>query len=68
MVRLICGVQLKHIRAKDVLVMMSLNETMYQLAMAKSVCGYCHASRSEYCHIIIIVLNLEVELSGRLGG
>ena len=42
MVRAMCGVQLNdRKRTKDLMLMLGLNETIDQLAMASSVCWYC---------------------------
>ena len=46
MVRAMCGVQLKaRKRSTDLMLMLGLNETIDQLAMANSVHWYCHVLR-----------------------
>ena len=63
-----CGVQLKdRKRSKDL--MLGLNETIDQLAMANSVRWYDHVLRREDGHILRRALDFEVEgqrMKGRL--
>ena len=66
--RAMCGVQLKdRKRSKDL--MLGLNETIDQLAMANSVRWYDHVLRREDGHILRRALDFEVEgqrMKGRL--
>ena len=51
MVRAMCGVQLKvRKRSTDLVLMLGLNETIDQLAMANSVCWYGHVLRRDNGH------------------
>ena len=60
MVRAICGVQLKDWkRSTDLL--LSLNETIDQLAMADSVCWYGYVLRRVRGHVLRRALDFEVE-------
>ena len=48
-----CGIQFKdRKRSTDLMFMMSLSETMDQLAMASSVCWYGHVLRGEDGHVL----------------
>ena len=49
MVRAMCEVQLKD-RKRAMMLMLGLNETIYQLAMANSVCWHGHALKCEDGH------------------
>ena len=43
-----CGVQIKDFkRSRNMMLVLGLNEAMDQLAMANSVCWYCHVSYLE---------------------
>ena len=67
--REVCGVQLKHInRAKDLVLMLDLNETMDQLDMANSVRWYGYVSRREDGQVLRRTLDFEVEGEGRKAG
>ena len=62
MVRAMCGAQLKdRKRSTDLMLMLGLNETIDQLAMANSVCWYIHVLRRENGHILRRALDFEVE-------
>ena len=53
MVRAMCGVQLKdRIRSMDLMLMLGLNETIDQLAMANSFRWYGHQLRREDDHVL----------------
>ena len=53
MVRAVCGVQLKdRKRAEDLMFMLSLSETIDQLAMANIGCWYGHVLRREDGHVL----------------
>ena len=53
MVRAMCGVQLKdRKRSTDLTLMLGLNETIDQLAMANSVCWNGHVLRREDGHVL----------------
>ena len=61
-VRAVCGVQLKdRKRSKDFMLMLGMNETIDQLAMANSVHWYGHVLRREDDHIVRRALGLKVE-------
>ena len=67
--RAICGLQLKdRKRSKDLKLMLGLNETIDQLAMANSVCWYGHVLSRVDGHILRRVLDFEVEGQMRKGG
>ena len=60
--RAMCGVQLKDIkRAEYLVLMLGLNETIDQLAVANCVCWYCHVLRREVGHVLRRALDFEVE-------
>ena len=62
MVRKMCGVQLKDRKGSTVLMLMlGLNETMYQMAMANSVHWYGHVLRREDGQLFKRALYFEVE-------
>ena len=62
MVRAMCGTQHKdRRRSTDLLLMLSLNETMDQLAMAKCAHWYGHVFRREGGHILRRALHFEVD-------
>ena len=62
MVRAMRGVQLKDIkRSKDLILMLGLNETVDQLAIAKSVRWYGHVLRREDGHVLRRAFDFEVE-------
>ena len=64
-VRVICGVQLKNRKiSKDL--MLGLNESMGQLAMANSFCWYGHVFKVD-SHVLKRTLNIEVEGEGMKG-
>ena len=66
MVRAMCGVQLKDKkRSKDL--MLGLNETIHQLAMANSVHLNGHVLRREDSHVLRRALDFEVECQRRKG-
>ena len=61
-VRAMCGVQLKdRKRSTDLMFMLGLNETINQLAMAKSVRWHGHVLRREDGHVMRRTLDFEVE-------
>ena len=60
MVRAMCGVQLKD-RKRSTDLMLGLNETIDQLAMANSVDWHDHLLRREYGHVLRKALDFEVE-------
>ena len=69
MVRAMCGVQTKgRKRSKDLILMLGLNETAEQLAMANSVCWYGHVLRREDGHVLRRALGFEVEGERNKGG
>ena len=58
---LICGLQLKDRKiSMDWMLMLGLNETMDQLALANSVCWYGHVLRREDGHVLRRALIFEV--------
>ena len=62
MVRVMCGIQLKDRKTStDLMFMLSLNETMDQLAMANSVRWHGHVLRVEGGHVFGRALDFEVE-------
>ena len=62
MVRAMCGVQLKdRTRSLDFMLMLDLNETIDQLAMANSVCWNGHVLRREDGRVFRRALDLEVD-------
>ena len=61
MVRAMCGVQLKDINISHLMLMMGLNETMDQLAMANSVHWCGHVIGTEDVLVFGRALNFEVE-------
>ena len=63
-VRAMCGVHLKDTkRSMNLMLMLDLNETMYHLLMACSVCWYGHVLRREDGHILrcAFILRLKEE-------
>ena len=57
-----CGIQLIDMtRVKDLMLMLGLNETIDQLAMANSVRCYGHVLRREDGHVLRRALDFEVE-------
>ena len=66
MAKAMCGVHLKD-RTADLMLMLGLNETIDQLAIASSVHWYGHALRIEDGHVLRKALDLEVE-GGRMKG
>ena len=69
MVTTMCGVQLNdRKRAKDLMLMLALNEAIYQVAMANSVNWYGHVLRMEDDHVIGINWSLSFKVKGRMGG
>ena len=60
MVRATCGVQLRK-KSTCLMLMLSLNETMDQLAIANSVCWYGNVLRREDDHVLRRALDIEVE-------
>ena len=61
MVRAACEVQLNdRRRSKEVMLMLCLNETIDQLAMANSVHWYGHVLRREDGHVLRRTLDFEV--------
>ena len=68
MVRAMCGVQLKDGKGStDLVLMLGLNETIDQLAMANSVCWYGYVLRREDGHVLRRALDFEVEGQKRKG-
>ena len=64
-----CEVQLRdRTRSEDLMLMLGLNETIDQLAMANSVCWYSHMLRREDGHVLRRVLDFEVEGQRKKGG
>ena len=62
MVRAMCGVQLKDKkRSTDLMFVLSLKESIDQLAIADNVCSYCHVLRREDGHVWRRALDFEVE-------
>ena len=62
MVRAMCGIQLNDIkRSTDLMLMLGLNETTDQLAMANSVCWYGHVLRREDSHDMRRALDFEAK-------
>ena len=62
MVIAMCGVKLKERkRSDDLMLMLGLNETIGQLAMAISVCWYGHVLSREDGHVLRRSLDFEVE-------
>ena len=62
MVRAMCGVQLKdRKRSSNLMLMLCLKETIYQLAMSCNVRWYGHVLRREDGHIFRRALDFEVE-------
>ena len=58
MVKVVCGVQPKDsIRAKESILMLSLNDTIDQLNMANSI--HCYVMRREDVHVLIRALVIE---------
>ena len=65
--RAMCGVPLKHRkRVKDYMMMLSLNETMDQSALANIVRWHGHVFRREDGHVLRRALEFEVK--GRMRG
>ena len=61
-VRAMCGVQLKNRKiSKDLMLMLGLNESIDQLAMANSVHWYGHVLWREDGHILRRAFDFEVE-------
>ena len=51
--RAMCGVQLKDRKISyELMSMLGLNETIDQLAIANSVCWYCHVLRREDGYVL----------------
>ena len=68
MMRAMCGVQLKDREISgDFMLMLGLNETIDQLAMATSVCYYGHVLRREDNHVFRKELDFQVEVERRKG-
>ena len=66
MVRAMYGVQLKdRKRSKDFILMLGLNETIDQLAMANSVHWYGDVLRREDDHVLRGALDFEIKVKGR---
>ena len=66
LVRAIYGIQLKdRKRSKNLMLMLRLNETMDQLAMANSVHWYGHVLRREDVHVLRMALDFEVDYQGK---
>ena len=64
-----CGVQLKdRKRSTDFMLILGLNENLYQLAMANSVCWYVHVLRRDDSHVLRRHLILRLKVKGRKGG
>ena len=61
MVRAMCGSQLKNIRARNLMLMLGLNETKDQLTMANSVHWYGHMLSREDGHVLRRALDIECE-------
>ena len=62
MVRAMCGEQFKDRKiSTDLMVMLGLNETIDQLAIANGVCWYGHVLRREDGHVLRRVLDFEDE-------
>ena len=62
MVRAMCGLQLKdRKRSMDLMLMLGLNQTIDQLAMANIVWCYGHVLRREDGHVLRSALDFEVE-------
>ena len=62
MVRAMCGVQLKNEKkSKNLMLMLGLNQTIDQLAMAISVQWYGHVLMREDGHVLRRALDFEVE-------
>ena len=58
----ICGVHLNDKkRSRELMLVLCLNETIYQLAMANSVGCYVHVLRREDGHVLRRPLDFEVE-------
>ena len=64
MVRAMCGVQRI---GQDLMLMLGLNVTMDQLAMASSVCWHGHVSMREYGDVLRKTLDFEVECQRKIG-
>ena len=68
MVRAMCGVQLKdRKRSADLMLMLGLNQTIDQLAMANSVRLYGHVFKRENSHVLRSALDFEVEVQWKRG-
>ena len=68
MVRAMCGVQLKYRKGStDLLLMLGLNETIDQLAIANSVQWHGHVLRREDCHMLRRALDIQVECQMKKG-
>ena len=68
MVTAMCGVQLKdRKRSKDLMLMLGLNETISQLAMANNVCWYAHVLRRDDGHVLR-TLDLRLKVKERNKG
>ena len=64
----ICGVQLKDRKTSmDLMFMLGFNETIYQLAIANSVCWHDHVLRREGGHVLTRELDLDVERQRKEG-
>ena len=62
MIKAICGVQLKYRRrSTDFMLMLGLNESIDQLAIANSVHWYGYVLRRDDSHILRWALDFEVE-------
>ena len=60
--RAMCGVQLKDKqRSTDLMFILSLHETIDQMAMANSVCLYGHVLKREDGDVLRMALDFEVE-------
>ena len=69
MVRAMCGLQLKdRKRSKDLMLMLSLNETIDQLGMANSIRWHGHVLRREDGHVERRAWDLRLKVNKRKGG
>ena len=55
-------------KSKDLMLMLGLNETVDQLAMANSIRWYGHVLKTEDGHVFARALDFEVQCHGGMGG
>ena len=68
MVGVMCGLQFKDgERVRDLMLMVDLNETTNQLAMASGARWYGHALRSKDAYVMKKALEFEVKVKGKKG-